>query len=303
MTDVPKKRWGPEQRLEFIDFVAYWEGAINRAHLIEQFGVSAPLASSDLTTYQQLAPDNLRYDLSSKRYVTTSSFRCALLEPDADRYLKQLTALATNTVGKTDTWIGYVPAVDIIPIPARRVDAEVMRGLLRAVRCGQSVEIEYQSMSSDAQEFAWRRITPHAFGSDGLRWHVRAYCHRSERFKDFLLSRCRGTRDFGEPGATPDSDERWNRYFSVELIANPALSPSQRKAIEFDYAMIDGKAVLSVRYALLYYFEKRFRSDIAVKQAYGSMGDPRENPIVVANQEQYIEALISVGVRPSSGVT
>ena len=35
----------------------------------------------------------------------------------------------------------------------------------------------------------WRRITPHAFGYDGFRWHVRAYCHLDNKFKDFLLPR------------------------------------------------------------------------------------------------------------------
>lgn len=35
----------------------------------------------------------------------------------------------------------------------------------------------YQSMNRDRPDPAWRRISPHAFGFDGLRWHVRAWCH------------------------------------------------------------------------------------------------------------------------------
>lgn len=300
MNGSSKKRWGVEQRLEFIEFVAYWEGVINRANLIDHFGISAPQASSDLTTYQQIAPANLRYDLRSKRYEATEEFECKLIKPDADRYLKQLTALATDTLSSGDAWINGMPTVDIIPIPTRQVDAELLRVILKAVKAGRSVEIEYQSMNTSSPELMWRRITPHAFASDGLRWHVRAFCHKDSRFKDFLLSRCRGARHPGEPGAFPDQDVRWNSYFNVELIPNPDLISAHKQAIEYDYGMKNGKTTLPVRYALLYYFDKRLRSDIAIKQAYGSMGDPRETPIIVSNLAEYKEALQSVGVRVES---
>jgi predicted DNA-binding transcriptional regulator YafY len=58
-----------------------------------------------------------------------------------------------------------------------------------------SVEIFYQSMNRTRPEPIWRRITPHAFGHDGLRWHVRAYCHIDSKFKDFILSRTFKVRD------------------------------------------------------------------------------------------------------------
>jgi WYL domain len=295
------KRWGAEQRLEFIEFFSFWEGAINRSHLIEKFGVSAPQASADLTNYQQLAPNNLRYDLRSKRYVTTAEFECKLIRPDADRYLKQLTMLATHSVEKSETWLGTLPAFDVIPIPNRRVDPTLLQAMLRSIRGNQSIEVEYHSMSkNDEGASLWRRITPHSFASDGFRWHVRAYCHRSERFKDFLLSRCWGTRAEGAPGQAADQDKQWSTYFNVELVANPLLTDSQKCAIELDYAMINGVSTLAVRYALLYYFDKRLRSDIAVKQAYGAKGDPREVPVIVANWDEYVAALQSLGGRKAS---
>ena len=66
-------------------------------------------------------------------------------------------------------------------------------------------------------------MTPHAFGNDGLRWHVRAYCHIDKKFKDFLLSRCLGTRSEDDAGATPGEDIYWNEFFDVVLRPNPAL--------------------------------------------------------------------------------
>lgn len=49
-------RWGVEKRLEFIEFRLFWEGGINRADIMEQFGVSVPQASKDLSLYEQKAP-------------------------------------------------------------------------------------------------------------------------------------------------------------------------------------------------------------------------------------------------------
>ena len=292
-----KKRWGVERRLEFIEFVSYWEGTINRSHIMEHFGVSAPQASSDLTAYQQLAPGNLRYDLSFKRYVASDEFECKLINPDADRYLGQLTALSTHSVEIEDTWLNSAPVADIIPIPTRRVEPIILFGILKAIRSKKSIEIKYQSLNTATPNTEWRRITPHAFASDGFRWHMRAYCHRDNRFKDFLLSRCSSTRSEAEPGPGVESDEKWSTYFEVRLAPNPRLSDSQKRAIELDYAMQDGHVLLPVRYALLYYFDKRLRSDLAPQSAMNSQGDPRETPVVVANQVAYEEALISMGVQ------
>lgn len=84
---VPSLRWGIEQRLEFIEFRLYWEGGINRSEIIDFFGVSVPQASKDLSQYQELAPENIVYDRSQKRYFPASGFKPRFLKPDATRYL------------------------------------------------------------------------------------------------------------------------------------------------------------------------------------------------------------------------
>src|ERR1700753_3511166 len=89
-----KIRWGAEQRLEFIEFRAFWEGGVNRSDITDRFGVSVPQASSDLAQYRQMAPQNLRYDSSAKRYVAELDFTPRFLALNADRYLSQLRASA-----------------------------------------------------------------------------------------------------------------------------------------------------------------------------------------------------------------
>lgn len=283
---IERIRWGTERRLEFIEFRAFWEGGVNRGEITERFGVSVPQASVDLSLYQSLAPENLHYDSSRKRYVATKEFKPRFLRPSAEHYLLQLRSVADGVIDLDDTWMSRAPTADAMPIPHARVVPEVLKDLLEVIRAQQSVEISYQSLSLRNPDRLWRRITPHAFGFDGIRWHVRAFCHRDNTFKDFLLSRCASTRSRAAPGAPGADDDAWNEFFEVVLDPHPQLSASQRHAIELDYGMEGGQLRLRVRLALLFYFNKRLRLDVATPDA-----DPQQNPLVVANLTEYEAAL------------
>ena len=280
-------RWGVEKRLEFIEFRLYWEGGINRADIVRQFGVSVPQASKDLSVYECRAPGSLCYDTSAKRYGASHGFRPVLREPDVSTYLGHLRAGAGLDDTRTESWFCVAPDFDAMPIPQRRVDVAVLRDVHRAMREGRSLELRYQSMNAGRPTPEWRRVTPHALGSDGLRWHARAFCHLDRKFKDFILSRCLGSARFGEPGAGPEDDRLWNERFAVALAPNPALIESQREVVARDYQMRDGRVEVPVRKALLYYFQKRLRLDVA-----GKLDDPHEIPVVVANRTDFDAALL-----------
>lgn len=279
-------RWGVEKRLEFIEFRLFWEGGINRADIIEQFGVSVPQSSKDLTLYEEKAPGNLQYDKSAKRYRASAAFSPVFLTPNASAYLAHLQSSVGPGDGPAEAWLAAAPEFDFMPIPYRRIDVTVLRDVLTAIREQRSLEVCYQSMNASRPAPEWRRITPHALGNDGLRWHVRAYCHIDEKFKDFILSRCLKSRDFAEPGADNEDDKLWQDRFQVSLAPNPALSESQRAIIAQDYEMKQGVAEVPVRKALLYYFHKRLRLDVADK-----LDNPHEIPVVVANRAAFDAAL------------
>jgi hypothetical protein len=279
-------RWGVEKRLEFIEFRLFWEGGINRADIIEHFGISVPQASKDFTLYEEKARGNLRYDKNRKQYLAGNSFKPVFMEPRSDAYLNHLQAATNVARGSSEVWLATPPEFDAMPIPHRRVDVEVLRSILAAIRENKSVQIRYQSMSKKRPTPEWRRITPHALGNDGLRWHVRAYCHEDRRFKDFILSRCFGARDQQEPVVTPNDDRLWQRSFNVALAPNPVLSKGQREIVAQDFGMKNGRAKIPVRMALLYYFQKRLRLDTS-----DSPGNPHEKPVVVANRKAFDAAL------------
>lgn len=281
-----KIRWGAEKRQEFIEFRVFWEGGVNRSDLTEQFGISVPQASADLSAYQALAPGNLVYDSSLKRYIAAKHFEPRRIILSAEDYLSQLRMNAETSELELDTWIRALPPVDAMPIPTRSVKPYVLRSILVAIEGSSSIEIQYQSMNPKNPDLAWRRITPHAFCTDGTRWHVRAFCHSDSNFKDFLLSRCQDTRELGPAGGNPSDDVDWFEKLEVVLEPNPALSASQQKGIALDYAMTDGRLVLSIRRALLFYLNKHLRLDMIKYDP-----TPGNNPLVVANRAEFDQAI------------
>ncbi len=279
-------KWGVERRLEFIEFRLFWEGGVNRSDIIDMFDVSVPQASKDLTLYQERAPHNAIYDKSIKRYVASEHFEPHFLKPSPDGYLSRLRSVAEGLIDLPDSWITQVPETDIALTPRRDVDAGVLRAMLGAVRSGRLIEVRYQSMSKGRPDPVWRRITPHAFGYDGFRWHARAYCHLTDKFKDFLLPRILGIGELGEAGADAKQDALWQERFGVEIGPHPELTASQKAVVAKDYGMEGGSAVLTVRYAMLFYVLKRL----------GLLGDAAKQParsqhIVVVNRTETQAAL------------
>lgn len=217
-----QRRWSVEKRLEFIDFRLYWEGQINRSDIRDRFGVALLQASKDIAQYQEAAPKNLDYDLREKRYFSARTFKPAFLDPDSEAYLWQMRDDVSAMSGIDGAWLPDLPPHDIVRMPRRNVAAETLREIVSAIRRKKAVEILYQSMSSE--EPAWRAISPHAFVFDGLRWHVRAFCHQRQKHKDFLLSRVQDMRESGESPVSGVQDAVWNEIFTVTLKPHPKLS-------------------------------------------------------------------------------
>ncbi len=279
-------RWGVEQRLEFIEFRLFWEGTINRADIIECFGVSTPQASKDLAMYQDRAPGNVVYDPRAKRYVAAEAFVLRFLDPDPYRYLSQMRAVSEGLLPASESWIADMPSADAALTPKREIDIAILRRVLEAVRENQSIDVFYQSMNKSRPDPIWRRMTPHAFGYDGFRWHVRGFCHIETKFKDFLLPRILEIGAKDEPGESGEHDWLWNNFFDVIIGPHPDLTDGQKRVVAKDYGFEGGISVLSVRYAMLFYVLKRLGllDDAAKRSAL-------TQHIVNVNRKETLDAL------------
>lgn len=276
--DKPNLRWGVEQKLQFIEFRLFWEGHVNRGDLIDKFGISQNQASGDLNRYIALAPDNMVYDKSGKSYVRSSFFKPLFLKPDASQYLAQVRSVAEGIVAPEDAWIGNLPTFDATPSPARGIDPAVLRSLVIAIRRCEAVEVRYQSMSSPDPE--WRWIAPHALAFDGFRWHARSFCEKSGGYRDFVISRIIDIRQSRSTEMQATADVAWDEIVALEIGPHPELSPNQKRVIELDYGMQNGRVVIPVRRALLYYALKRLGLDTDP-----AARNPQDQQIVLINKD------------------
>lgn len=257
-------RWSQEARLTAIDRAAFWEGRVNRGDLIRRFGISVPQATNDLRDYQARAPRNLRYDTREKAYLAEPDFQPLFGPPDAESWL-------------LDRDVPHGLPVGLTPMPARRIDPWRLRQVVQAHRAGLALHVLYQPM--DKPEPRWRWISPTAFGSDGLRWHLRAWNHDAGRHEHLLFPRMVELGATRPAGPLP-RDGEWERRVLVRLRPAARLSPGQRRVIEADYGMEGGEAVLEVRAAMLFLFLQR-------------QGLDRKDALVeMANREE-VEALMA----------
>lgn len=247
----PGIRWGQERRLEFIDYRLRWERFLNRSDLTAFFGISVPQASLDLSEYSKRAPGNLEYDSSTKVYGPSSTFQPAFSSSALARYLEDLLRVTTNPEVPYGSFLGWHPPVATVPRPWRRLDADTVITVVRAIREFQGMKIRYQSFSGPSPSV--RTVTPHALVSDGYRWHMRAYCHKNGDFRDFLLSRVLKIEGADKDENRSQDDDAWHRIVRLVLTPHPDLEDTHRIVIELDYGMENGECVLECRQALLFY--------------------------------------------------
>jgi predicted DNA-binding transcriptional regulator YafY len=272
--------WGTQKRLQYLEGKLYWEGKVNRGDLTAEFGISIPQASVDFTKYQELAPQNIAYNASAKYYEPTESFSPRFIELSANAYFS--TILCSPTESTATCGSDYVAAV---PNPSRAISLEVLRTLVQAIKNKHVVSVDYRSFNNP-QPGNNRLISPHAFGTDGSRWHVRAYCHESNAFKDFVIGRIASVVMESDSDIDVDSDHKWFNFIEVVIGPNPTLSDAQKNIVAMDYGMTDFELKFKCRIALLYYLMKKLGID-----RNGSERAGNEQQIVAINLDEIQTAM------------
>lgn len=271
-------KWSQERRLQFIDFRLQWERRINRRDVTDFFKISVPQASADISKYAEMAPDNLEYDASSRTYIATANFVALFESSGPNQYLSQLLALERRVVADDQTFLLSHPPVEAVPLPSRTIDPEILALMLRAIAESLMLEIEYQSITRDEERS--RYISPHAFGYDGGRWHVRAYCHLREGFRDFVFGRILSAGRIKTSHIDSANDIEWNTNVPLVLTPHPMLTREQRAGVEVDYGMKGGTVTIMCRQAMLFYTLRTLNFELN--------GLPRalERQVVIANLEE-----------------
>ncbi len=261
-------------RMRAIELLAYWEGRLVTNRLMSWFGISRQQASSDIKRYNaSYNPDSLIHDPSVKGYVPKAGFQPVLTTAHINEYLNMLSGIVSESHAMIATPENNLAAVQL---PDRTVRPEVVREILRACRAGGCLKIIYASMSNP--HWHERIISPHTLVYTGFRWHVRAYCHKSNQFKDFLLSRIERTPVIvDEVPVDSSQDQAWHDELTLHLVPNPNLSDAQKILVERDYGMPDGRLQITVRKALAHYSLQRFQAAINEEE----LSDALKYPLVL----------------------
>lgn len=282
--------WGLERRLQFIDFRLRWERKFNRTDLVNHFGISVPQASLDIAKYIELAADNIAYDRSLKIYVATENFKSIFARSSAQRYLAELLTTKMEIVEQSASFIGATPEVAWAPSPWRTINEKYVEIIVHAINEQMALRVCYCSLNTGDESL--RLISPHALGYDGFRWHVRAFCHKDSKFKDFVIARILNI-DSSEPSTVePNEDKQWFNLLTLVIAPNPKLSQQKQKILELDYGMENGQAEIPCREAFLFYTLRRL--------GLHKEDDPNPNvqQIILKNREQ-IQSHINTAFSPT----
>lgn len=245
---------GQRERLLYLEMHLWFSGAIGRRDLETRFGIKPAAASRDLAAYRELAPKNLEYDTSDRRYLVTKTFH-PVFEYASDRVLAWLTQ-------------GFGDGLDlkikpVIPSesPASKVkpDLVILATVAQAIACKRPLRIRYLSVSSGAKT---RDIVPVALADSGLRWHVRAFDRLNTRFSDFALRRILSAEILDPLSSEHErlaADDQWTRIVDLELVPHPAAEWPE--GIEVDFDMREGCMKMRTRAALAGYLLQRWSVD------------------------------------------
>ena len=242
------------ERLAFLEMRVFFVGELRRADIEARFGIRPAASSRDLSTYRELEPGNLDYDVATRCYRPSKSFR-PLFEFSSDRILAWLLQ-------------GFGDGLDLRlrkvapcegPGNLVRPDLTILSTVTRALCAKRAIKVSYLSMSCGV---ASRELVPVALADNGLRWHVRAFDRANARFGDFVLTRITKAKEIDGLAAESEllpADEQWARIVDMEVVPHPGVRSPQ--AVEADYAMEGGVLKLRARAALAGYVLRRWSID------------------------------------------
>ncbi|KAA0944575.1 MULTISPECIES: WYL domain-containing protein [unclassified Pseudomonas] len=253
-------RWDLALRYRLIETVAWWEGRLTTGHLIQSFGISRQQASKDINTYiTEHAPRNLTYDKQLKGYVPSKQFKPRFIDDSASAYLHLLYQNNERAPHIEGLALAYAHT-KVLEVPDRTIRPQILRPLLKACREGLRLETEYVSLANPEPEI--RLIAPHTLVYTGMRWHVRAYCEKNRKYRDFVLSRLRGEPELlGKSENVIGDDSVWETEVALVIAPDQRLTAAQRAIIETDFGMVDGQLVIPSRQALVKYVLQRYQID------------------------------------------
>lgn len=271
-----------QQRLQYIELMAYYTGVVTRSDVAKAFGISDAAATKDLKFYSQIAPENLIYKHNVFGFVPSANFEEIFTDLEPQQVLPMIAANLPFVGESVEQNLLYGITTEQLPLPQRLPSKEVVAQVIRAMKQKTKLNVVYSSLS-DRDSSATRTIEPHSLINTGLRWHVRAYSEDTFDFRDFVLSRVQEATQLNEKAeSNPEYDDDWMELINLQLTPHPELSEKKRKILMTDYAATDDVIEFTVRRALLGYVLQRLSVDTTEDHSL----NPNAYQLIVMNRDE-----------------
>jgi len=270
--------FGTRQRVQFLEAAAFWKGEVHRKDIVDAFSISGVQASGDLREYLLGHPDALEYNRSRKRYIWNDSCEPKFEQAPFGEVVQRFVAERLKSIPvddevntrrrrkkrKTDPGSVFFvndPAriMQKLEVPYSQASLRVQQGVVRAVILGKVAEIQYYSLNTAKK--TRRSIAPHAFGFDGERWFVRAFCMKEKCYKNFNIERIEKVYNLASRPADCvewPKDVEWETPEVVRAEINPELPQGYRDALRNDYNF-NNQGILEWKTTkVLAYYAKRY---------------------------------------------
>lgn len=243
------------ERLAFVEFRLWFLGDVRRPDLIDRFGIAPAVATRDLATYRELAPENIDFDGRRKVYVPTTNFQ-PLFEHAPERVLQALSRGFGEGIGKASA--GFLLCE--FPLRLNQPSLFVLAVITRAIHQKRVVQLTYHSLNTGSSR---REVIPFALVDSGHRWHARVFDRKSQEFRDLVITRMEKPVLLESSAISPNEqasqDIQWSRIVSLELVPHP--DQVRPEIVARDFGIKNGSLVLNVRAAIAGYVLQQWNVD------------------------------------------
>lgn len=271
-----------QQRLQYIELMAYYTGVVTRSDVAKAFGISDAAATKDLKFYSQIAPDNLIYKHTVFGFVPSNNFEEMFTDLEPHQVLPMIAANLPFVGQSVEQNLLYGVMTEQLPLPQRLPGKKVVAQIIRAIKQKTKLSLVYSSLT-DRDSSETRIIEPHSLINTGLRWHVRAYSEETYDFRDFVISRVQQAQQLSEKAeSNPEYDDDWMELINLQLTPHPKLSDKKRQILMTDYAATNDVIEFTVRRALLAYVLQRLSVDTTEDHSL----NPNAYQLIMMNRDE-----------------
>ncbi|MDY6991974.1 MAG: WYL domain-containing protein [Pseudomonadota bacterium] len=256
---MPEKiRFDTAIRFAYIETRLYWEDGFTATELAENFNVSRQTAQAVIEQYRQQYPQHMYYDNKRKRHVATEDFKPHYIDPRTIQFLEYLRSqnLREHYLDEDQQW-SELNVADADRLLRPELPREIVQPIFAALRHRKTLLLEYQAVM--AEHIRFRVVSPNHLVFVDNRYHLHAYCHHTQSYRDFVLSRILSVAASDQEWVSSAGDEEW-QFVTLRYKPNPELPLEVQETLLRGYPGSErGLLEIRCRKNFVFYIERQMK--------------------------------------------